>query len=281
MHLLTTELAGHPSTVFEDVFSRCLLCGACEQVCPRQLPIRENVSRARSHFSRFYGPNGLQKAVACTALSSPALLEGLVRAGISLRRIRRLPMHSGLRLKLGLPEERTKATAQPPASQFIQSFNLSQEQDSSEISYFSGCFARHLQPSIAHATRALLNRCGLSAVHTVHTPAAQHCCGLAAWSAGRQEQARALARKNIQAFSGTDGPIITSCASCSSHLLSYPNLFTETDPWYKRACAFADRVREFTAFFNNNLPSVPLAAEHRPERIFYHDPVIFASLNRA
>jgi glycolate oxidase iron-sulfur subunit len=84
--------------------------------------------------------------------------------------------------------------------------------------------------------------------------------------------ARALARKNIQAFSGSDGPIITSCASCSSHLLSYPNLFAETDPWHKRACALADRVQEFTAFFSNNLPSVLPAAEHRPERIFYHDP---------
>ena len=34
MHLLTTELVEKPSAVFEDRFSRCLLCGACEQVCP-------------------------------------------------------------------------------------------------------------------------------------------------------------------------------------------------------------------------------------------------------
>ena len=91
MHLLATELADHPSAVFENLFSQCLLCGACQQVCPRNLPITDIISKARSRFTTFYGRGGLQKVVARSVLSHPGLLEGLVRAGISLKRINGLP----------------------------------------------------------------------------------------------------------------------------------------------------------------------------------------------
>ena len=270
MHLLTTTLAEQPSATFEDLFSRCLLCGACEQVCPRHLPITDIISEARSTFSSFYGPNGLKKAAACTALSHPGLLAGLVKAGISLQRFQSLPLHSGLRFKLGLLEEK-------PLSAAPQESNApppQEEQLTASLSYFSGCVARHIQPSIAEATQTLLSKSNLP---PAQIPADQCCCGLAAWSAGKREQARELARKNILAFSApslTDAPIITSCASCSSHLLAYPTLFSEHDPWHGKAVAFADRVREFTSFFDDKLPvSLRIdTPEHPRQRIFYHDP---------
>jgi glycolate oxidase iron-sulfur subunit len=267
MHLLTTGLAERPSAVFENLFSHCLLCGACEQVCPRHLPVTDIVSKARSRFSRFYGPNGLKKAAACAVLSQPRLLEGLVRAGISLRRIRSLPDWSGLRLKLGLLEERPVI-----APSIVPKLGHARQkgQIDAEFSYFTGCFARHLQPSIAVSTHDLLARCDL----TAHIPADQYCCGLAAWSAGRRDQARELARKNIQAFSTAataDRPIITSCASCSSCLLAYPALFAENDPWHQRAKKFAERIQEFTDFFGIRLPA-PSPTDTPLQRIFYHDP---------
>ncbi|WLE98499.1 MAG: (Fe-S)-binding protein [Candidatus Electrothrix communis] len=276
MHLLTTALAEQPSATFEDLFSRCLLCGACEQACPRQLPITNIISQARSTFSPFYGPNGLKKAVACTALSHPELLDGLVKAGISLHRLQTLPALSGLRLKLGLLEERTGPSLlknnDTPSRK-----DLTEQQPASALSYFTGCLARHIQPSIAEATQTLLSKSNLL---PAQVPADQYCCGLAAWSAGKREQARELARKNIQAFSApalADTPIITSCASCSSHLLAYPTLFAEHDPWHGKALAFADRVREFTSFFDAKLPISPCidTPEHPnypKQRIFYHDP---------
>ena len=262
MHLLNSELSEHPTGIFADIFSRCLLCGACEQVCPRHLPITDLISQARSTFSPLYGPNGLKKAVACTALSHPGLLEGLVKAGINLRRLTALPSSSGLRLKLGLLEERTA-----PSSEQHQE-RLQEEDPVSPFSYFTGCFARHIQPSVSEATQSLLRSSGLP---TAYVPPEQHCCGLAAWSAGKREQARELARKNIRAFAGISGPIITSCASCSSHLLAYPELFAKNDPWHNRASAFAERVLEFTSFFADALPCSE-RSDGTGKRVFYHDP---------
>ncbi|RWX48018.1 glycolate oxidase iron-sulfur subunit, partial [Candidatus Electrothrix communis] len=244
--------------------------------CPRQLPITNIISQARSTFSPFYGPNGLKKAVGCTALSHPELLDGLVKAGISLHRLQTLPALSGLRLKLGLLEERTGPSLlknnDTPSRK-----DLTEQQPASALSYFTGCLARHIQPSIAEATQTLLSKSNLL---PAQVPADQYCCGLAAWSAGKREQARELARKNIQAFSApalADTSIITSCASCSSHLLAYPTLFAEHDPWHGKALAFADRVREFTSFFDAKLPISPCidTPEHPnypKQRIFHHDP---------
>ena len=258
MHLLASPLADHPSAVFENLFSRCLLCGACEQVCPRHLPITDIVSKARSRFSIFYGSGGLQKVVARSVLAHPGLLAGLVLAGISLKRITTLPASSGLRLKLGLLETATPQAASPLAGQPTVA--------DSDISYFTGCLARHLQPSVARSTHALLARCGQTAVEP-----RQWCCGLAAWSAGKRAQARRLARKNIEAFAGSTGPIITSCASCSAHLLAYPDLFSRDDPWHGRARQFADRVQEFSRFFGKNLPA-PQSGPGKIIKVFYHDP---------
>jgi glycolate oxidase iron-sulfur subunit len=258
MHLLSTPLADRHSSLFEDLLAKCLLCGACEQVCPRNLPITDIVSRARSRFSFLYGPGGLQKTAARTVLARPGLVEGLVRAGITLKRMERLPLHSGLRLKLGLLETRQVQIFQDTANQ---------AESGADLQYFSGCLARHLQPSVGRATNTLLNHCG----HSASAPDAQSCCGLAAWSAGKRDQARALARKNIQAFSSADGPIITSCASCSSHLLAYPDLFLRDDPWYERACSFAERVQEFTAYFASCLSAAQPDFPDQ-QRVFYHDP---------
>jgi len=274
MHLLATDLADHPSAVFENLFSRCLLCGACEQVCPRNLPLTDIVSKARSRFSTFYGQGGLQKVVARSLLARPSLLEGLVRAGISLKRIKGLPAHSGLRIKLGLLETRSPEPATQKKGTDL-SFCLNKglgrfekhKKDLSPFSYFTGCLARHLQPSVAEATTELLGRCDQSP----HVPVDQYCCGLAAWSAGRRDQARILARKNIEAFESLSGPIITSCASCSSHLFTYPDLFGKDDPWHRRAQQFADRVQEFTAFFCKSLPE-PQTDKVGSLQIFYHDP---------
>ncbi|MEA2115885.1 MAG: (Fe-S)-binding protein [Thermodesulfobacteriota bacterium] len=272
MHLLATGLVDHPSAVFENLFSQCLLCGACEQVCPRNLPITDIISKARSRFSTFYGRGGLQKVVARSLLARPGLLEGLVRAGISLKRINGLPAHSGLRLKLGLLETRSQKKGTDLF--FCSNRGLSRSQKHKKInlspfsvSYFTGCLARHLQPSVAKATTELLASCGQSA----HVPVDQNCCGLAAWSAGRRDQARSLARNNIEAFESLSGPILTSCASCSSHLFTYPDLFVKDDPWRRRAQQFADRVQEFTAFFGKSLPE-PQPDTGSSLQIFYHDP---------
>jgi len=258
MYLLSLPFAERPSGHFQDIFSRCLLCGACEQVCSRQLPITKLVTRARGRFPLFYGRHGVQKALARKALSSPGLLRGLVRAGISLKRINALPAHSGLRLKLGLLEE--------PHVPGQDSLACENRQDGADLSYFTGCLARYLQPSVGRATCRLAGAAG----HSLSIPASQGCCGLAASAGGRQEEARRLAWRNIKAFAGSETPILTSCASCSHHLAGYPELFKDNQEKQQEAQKFVDRVVEFSSFFLGQ-PAFALTAQVH-HKVFYHDP---------
>jgi glycolate oxidase iron-sulfur subunit len=258
MHLVNSRLASQVSTRFEDLFSECLLCGACEQVCPRNLPITDIISRARSHFSLFYGKNGLQKMVVRSVLARSGLLKRLVRAGVSLKQLNALPETSGLRLKLGLLE--TNCSKQHTYS--------SPSAHKSDVSYFTGCLARFIQPSVAEATEILLKKIGLSSA----TPHNQGCCGLAAWSAGKRDEARELAQKNIVAFEETSGDIITSCSSCSSHLFTYPKLFAGDKIWQDRAEKFAGRVQEFTRYFSVTRPLTSCGGKLEKKQVFYHDP---------
>ncbi len=265
LHLLGTALAKDQSAVYQDIFSCCLLCGACEAVCPRDLPIQALTTRARSRFPAFYGQHGLRKVLARKALSSPNLLSALVRLGVGLRQINALPADSGLRLKLGLLEQRPGAdqNAQPaggpvrPAGQSVAG-----------PLYFTGCLARYLQPSVVRATEKLARH---ATGGDIYAPQNQRCCGLAAWAAGRPDEARKLARKNITAFAGTTGPILTSCASCSSHLKTYPDLFADDPGWRKKALVFSARVREFSSFFLEKTKNFKFAAKETT-RLFYHDP---------
>lgn len=263
LHLLGTDLAVAPSARFEDLFSQCLLCGACESVCPRGLPVRRLIVAARSRFSFLYGRHGLRRSLARRVLSSPPLLEGLVQAGLVLENLPLLPKDSGLRIKLGLLE---RAPESRPAGRTAEASRAADE--TAEVNYFAGCLAGYLQPSIADATRRLVRHCGGG---SVDEPRHQRCCGLAAWSAGDMDQAVRLAKKNIEAFSFSPGPILTSCASCFAHLKRYPELFPEDSGWREKAERFSGRVREFSSFLLGLSPPGPYRVSSRL-RILYHEP---------
>jgi glycolate oxidase iron-sulfur subunit len=263
LHLLGPEFVGKRGANFKDIFASCLLCGACEEACSRDIPIRSIVVGARSSFPAVYGRHGMRKAAVRLALSRPGLLEGLAAAGVQLKNLALLPQDSGLRLKLGILEEgKTAAVMDVPSSPEPGGVK------SAPILYFTGCLARHLQPSVAEATRRL---CRDLSAGEARAPAAQACCGLAAWSSGSLAQARRLARKNIEAFAGHDGPILTSCASCSSFLQTYPDLFGEDPEWKQRAADFASRVREFGSFFLPRAGDMTFRGGTQL-RLFYHEP---------
>ena len=263
LHLLGTKLADDPGTNYQDLFAMCLLCGACEDACPRNINIRELFVEARSRFPSMYGQHGLQKSLVRMTLSRPKLLEGLVKAGIKLKNLSLLPADSGLRLKLGLLEQEKKQRAAASAKQLPESVDGKQA-----VLYFSGCLARYLQPSVALATEQIYQALTGS---RLSLPDTQVCCGLAAWSSGGIMEARRLAKKNIAAFSENTGPILTSCASCSSFLQTYPDLFADDPKWHARAISFYNRVREFSSFFlpavqGRNLKSGPQVS------LYYHEP---------
>jgi len=278
-HLNSRIAKGEVSAHYADVFSKCLLCGACLEACPRDLDTPGLVINVRSELSRLSGLSFL-KYVSRKALVHPSLLSGLTRIGSAASMLlgELLPKESGLRLRLqGFAQEAFKL----PAAGYIEKLKAEsaegrrQRQGLAEsgISFFTGCLANHLQPEIAESTQFLLDKTtGCNGV----VPLEQTCCGMAALAAGRIDEARDLAKKNIMVFEENDFPILTSCSSCYYQLKSYNELLRDDDEWRQRTARFTERLREFSTFFLEQLSAtgdVLSRADNLPSRkVLYHDP---------
>jgi glycolate oxidase iron-sulfur subunit len=257
-----------------DILSQCLLCGACKATCPRGVDIPGLILTARTDLPTLAGGHPFLKLLARKVLANPALLPGLARTAALVDRevVQRLPADSGLRLRLGLLCQAAPPATAMPASSRPQKAAKTDDLKPAAVAYFAGCQASHLDPGIAHAVNRLTTRLLGSA--TLQPPG-QTCCGLASHSAGASKEARRLARANIEAFADNVLPILTSCASCYAHLMSYPELFSKDDPWRLRAEEFSGRVREFSTLINVALPPAITKPSNSPapaKRVFYHDP---------
>lgn len=274
LHLLARLDPAAASETYAEILSRCLLCGACEQVCSRGIKIRAELTAARARLGRQGGEQQLLRTAARHALAHPGWLKTIARCRDLLEL---LPPTSGLRLRLGLPTAAAPATTQPTP-------NLSDQQKTSPpvagnsaaaetIAFFPGCYAAYLESGISAAIGSLLGKAGLPPPRPA---TGWHCCGLAAHSAGRLEQARELARRNIAAFTATSGPILVACASCTAHLSHYPELLADEPQWRPAAEAFAARLRDFPAFLEEAIgggkAELAFTQQQPATTLLYHDP---------
>ncbi|PLX46955.1 MAG: hypothetical protein C0613_15465 [Desulfobulbaceae bacterium] len=254
LHLFANNTS-FSSAYFNDLLAKCLQCGACDDICPRHLQPAALIRAWRQRQPFAEDPHGLIKLCSRKVLASPRLQES---GAWSLRRLAAgLPATSGLRKRLDLiiPDLIGRSElpmARPPA-------------DAASLAYFPGCLAGHLYKEIQAATALLAGRCG----YRLTTPKEHTCCGLACHAGGSSAEARRLAEKNIKAFAQSSGPILTSCASCTSHLMDYPSLFSHEPDMLRQARAFAERIVEFSTFF---VEQQGLHGLQRQEAVFYHHP---------
>lgn len=239
LHLLNNP-PEKSSTVYSEIFSQCLLCGACEEVCSRGIKIKDIIAAARTRITAPGNYSGLKKLAARKTLTSPFLLKKLAVLPPDLPS---LPQPSE-------PAERTKEGYE-------------------KINYFSGCLADYLAPDIKKATRNLVRK---AAGKGFRSNEGRTCCGLAAYTAGDSKQAREMARLNIEAFEDNSSPVLTSCASCYSHLKKYPDLFSGDPVWAEKARLFSDRLREFSSFLIREIPENFRPGQGEKSRIAIHDP---------
>lgn len=278
-HLKSGIEKGEVSSHYADIFSKCLLCGACLEACPRNLDTPQLVITVRSQLPGLSGLSFL-KYVSRKALVHPSLLSGLTRIGTAANLLLGgwLPQDSGLRLRLqGFEQEAFKLPARGYIEKLKAELPEDKERQESEansgMSFFTGCLANHLQPEIAESTQLLVAKTtGCKA----DVPLEQTCCGMAALAAGRIDEARDLARKNIMAFEANDFPILTSCSSCYFQLKSYHELFDDDPEWRERAVRFAERLQEFSTFFlekfSEKSETLLPAETGAGKKVLYHDP---------
>jgi L-lactate dehydrogenase complex protein LldE len=117
-------------------------------------------------------------------------------------------------------------------------------QKPANIYLFSTCLVDQFAPDAGLDAIRLLEREGI----TVHFPQEQTCCGQPAYSSGYPDQARAVARQQLDIFP-EPWPIIVPSGSCGAMLRhDYPKLFAADPVLAPKANALAERTFELTEF---------------------------------
>lgn len=136
------------------------------------------------------------------------------------------------------------------------------------VGLFVTCLVDLFRPSVGFAAVKLLEAAGCA----VAVPAAQTCCGQPAYNSGDREDARALARRVIDAFEPYPY-VVAPSGSCAGMISRhYPALLKEDPLHGPRAEALAGRTYELVSFLTRvlRLERSPVPVSLRG-RLAYHD----------
>jgi glycolate oxidase iron-sulfur subunit len=119
------------------------------------------------------------------------------------------------------------------------------------VAMMAGCIANISFARLNEATVRVLQKNGCEVV----IPASQTCCGALHVHAGIRDEARKLARQNIDAVLAPDAgvfdAIITNAAGCGSTLKEYDELFEHEPEYLGRAQKFKSLMKDVTEFLGS------------------------------
>ncbi|MFW5635355.1 MAG: (Fe-S)-binding protein [Thermodesulfobacteriota bacterium] len=134
----------------------------------------------------------------------------------------------------------------------------------STVYFFGTCLIDAVYPEAGMAAIRLLQREGVRVVF----PQNQSCCGQPAYNSGFPDEARAVARQQLDTFP-QDWPIVVPSGSCAGMMKRhYPMLFAH-DRDLKRIQAFSKRIFELTEFLVHVL-KVRLEDRGEPIQVTWH-----------
>jgi len=256
---------------FEEHMYVCLGCRACETACPSGVKFGTIIEAARAEI----GPTGSPLARRLTLLALRHLMPfpGRLRLAAALLRFYQ---RSGLRsaahalhlVPRRLAEMETLLPSIPdhffvPAEEVFPAIGPRR----ARVGLLSGCVMSVMFADLNEATIRVLQRNGCEVV----VPRAQTCCGALNLHSGEREQARAMARRNIDTFlaAGVDA-IVINAAGCGSASKEYDVLFRDDPIYGPKAAQFSQRCRDVSEFLAE-LGLVGELGELRA-RVTYQDP---------
>jgi len=230
----------------EKIFS-CMLCGACKNLCPTGIDIQEVIYQGRARLKKSFGRGLLLR----TALKYSA---SRMDPAFSILRGLQSVFYGPL-FNAGLLPYIPEIAARP--------FNNSSQvykniKKIGRMAIFAGCSVNYFYPYLGKALSNILLKKGYEVV----VFKGESCCGAPLRSAGLEQEALSLAKKNTEHFRKVRAEaIISMCPTCTSVIRGqYPLLTGDTIP------NFLD-VNEFIVKYG-----IAEGLETGPEVVTYHDP---------
>jgi glycolate oxidase iron-sulfur subunit len=242
----------------------CLACRGCETACPSGVQYGRLVEAARAEIEtkiqRPWRERFLRWMVFRKLLPSRLSLE---IAGALLY----FYQASGLKRLAGLPGilparlREVEALSPEIETPFFFAYYgktlPAENEQRHRVAFLGGCIANISFARLNEATVRVLQKNGCE----VSIPASQGCCGALHVHAGIRDEARKLARRNIDALlDGGYDAIITNAGGCGSTLKEYAELLEHDADYAEKARRFSALVKDVNEF----LASIEL---HPPMRV--------------
>jgi glycolate oxidase iron-sulfur subunit len=259
IYLIKEVLEGGPVTTKTQLhLDRCLTCRACETTCPSGVQYGRLVDIGRKIVDDRVGRTPAETAVRWS-LKRALMSKTLFGTALALGRIAKelVPREMGRRI----PSSRA-AGAWPAARHPRRMIAL------------EGC----VQPSIAPATDAslarVLDRIGISLVRA----GGGGCCAALPFHLNDHDEARTLARRNIDAWwpqvEGGAEAIVVTASGCGVMVKDYGHLLAQDPAYAARAERIAGLARDTVEIIAPEWRKIAplIAMDQGPQRIAFHAP---------
>jgi len=262
------------TTNFKDHMYRCLDCLACNDICPVGIKPADLCLEARSAIHQ----------ATPTPLLKPILFRGIFpRTGLLEAITKPVAVYdrSGLRRVINAVKATSILPAQLRDMERMLPHNLplrgtrhqlpdlvhARGERRARVAYFLGCVQGVMMADGCKATVEVLAENGCDVTIPTHVK----CCGMPMVGYGFKEEAREVARHNIDLLLGLDvDAIITDCATCGSSLKEYPHWLAGDPEYAEPAQEFASKVRDISEFLVELGIRPPKGKVEA--RVTYHDP---------
>lgn len=263
------------SETYIEHMELCLACRGCESACPSGVNYGRLIEAARADIEqKVERPWHIRLArnfVFGALLPSRAMLT-LAGAGLYLYQasgLQKLVRSSGILKFFGRLHEIEMLSPQADTPFFFSQIGKvfpAEGERRYRVAFLAGCIANISFARLNEATVRVLQKNGCE----VHIPASQGCCGALHVHAGRKDDARELARNNIDAtLDGNFDAILTNTAGCGSTLKEYDELLEHDEAYREKSLAFKSKMKdinEFLASIEIRTPAKPL-----PLTVTYQD----------
>ncbi|MES5098378.1 glycolate oxidase subunit GlcF [Agrobacterium sp. BA1120] len=223
---------------------RCLSCLACVTTCPSGVDYMHLVDHARIHIEKTYRRPIMDRLIR-NLLAFVLPYPTRFRAALKLARLGQ-PLASLFRKTKALRPLASMLDLAPKTTPTPSIFanpgtHAPQAEKRGRVAILTGCAQPVLDPDINDATIRLLTRLGIEVV----LPEGEGCCGALVHHMGREEQALASARRNVDVWmreietGGLDAIIITA-SGCGTTIKDYGHML-------RLDAAYADKAQKVSA----------------------------------
>jgi glycolate oxidase iron-sulfur subunit len=250
---------------------RCLSCLACMTTCPSGVHYMHLVDHAREHIEKTYQrplADRAMRGLLARVLPNPALFRLAVVAGLIAKPFAPLLNLLGLKRMAAMLRLAPRHIPSPPVDRAGKVYPASGKRRG-RVALLSGCINPVLAPSTNVAAIRMLNRHGVEVV----VAAGETCCGSLAHHMGREDEALALARNNIDAWTrevdgqGLDAILIT-VSGCGTTVKDYGFMLRGDAAYAVRAAWISGLAKDVTEYLAKlDIPACPAP---RPLTIAYH-----------